>query len=374
MGGPLDGMKVVEFTGLGAAPFAAMMLGDMGADVVRIDRPPVPGAASPFPALGTRDDLLARNRRSIALDLKDPQDRATALALAGKAAVLIEGFRPGVMERLGLGPDVCHAANPALTYMRLTGWGQQGPLAQAAGHDLNYLALSGLLASFGRPGRPPAPPLNLIADFGGGGLLAAFGALCGVLHARATGAGQVVDSAMLDGSALMGTMIYGLHAIGRWSPQRGRNWIDGGAPYYDTYVCGDGKTLAIAPIEPHFYALFLDRAGIDDPLLRRQAGIDDWPESKARLAALFLQRSRDEWCALLEGTDACVSPVLDLAEAPTHPHNTARSLFVEFDGVRQPAPAPRFSRSPGALKRPPPVADENRLEIITEWLSTAKSA
>ncbi|WP_323040047.1 CaiB/BaiF CoA-transferase family protein [Gemmobacter sp.] len=365
MAGPLAGMKVVEFTGLGAAPFVAMMLGDMGADVVRIDRP---GAAGPYPGLGTRADLIARSRRSIALDLKAPADVATARDLVARAEVLIEGFRPGVMERLGLGPAECQARNPRLTYARITGWGQTGPLAQTAGHDLNYLALTGLLPSFGRPGGPPPPPLNLIGDFGGGGLLGAFGILCAVLQTRQSGRGQVVDCAMLDGAALMGTMVYSLHAIGHWAATRGRNWVDGGAPFYDSYECADGKCIAIAPIEPAFYRILLDRAGIDDPALQDPSDIDQWPDLKQRLARLFRTRTRADWCVLLEHTDACVSPVLGPSEAPHHPHNSARRVFVEHSGALQPAPAPRFDGATPDLALPPPYPDEHRAEILADWL------
>lgn len=367
MNGPLAGMKVVEFVGIGPCPFAAMMLADMGADVVRIERPPVPGAANPYSILGTHYDVMARSRRSLALDLKDPLARELALDLIARADALLEGFRPGVMEKLGLGPDVCLARNPRLVYTRVTGWGQSGPLAHAAGHDLNYIALSGLLPSMGRPGSPPPPPLNLIGDFGAGGMMSAFGVVCGVLNARATGQGQVVDSAMLDGTNLLGAMVHGFHAMGRWSGQRGRNWIDGGAPYYDTYECADGKLIAIGPIEPQFYALLLKLCGITDPQLLQVQDIDQWPQLKTRMAGVFRSRTRAQWCELLEGTDACFSPVLDLDEAPTHPQNRDRANFVTIGGVTQPAPAPRFERTPGRISREPPRPGEHGQEVVREW-------
>lgn len=367
MAGPLEGVRIVEFAGLGAAPFAAMMLGDMGADVVRIDRPPVGDVPGPYPVIGTRYDVMARSRRSIALDLKKANDRKTALDLAAKADGLLEGFRPGVMERLGLGPDECHAVNPRLVYARVTGWGQTGPLAQSVGHDINYIALSGLLPSVGRPGTPPPPPLNLIGDFGGGGMLAAFGMACGLLHAASSGKGQVVDCAMLDGSALLAAMMYGFKAMGGWSHVRGRNWVDGGAPYYDTYECADGKLIAIGPIEPNFYATLLALCGIEDEKLQEVSDIDRWPEQKAVMADIFATRSRAAWCELLEGTDACFSPVLDLHEAPEHAHNRARGNFIELAGVIQPAPAPRFSGTPGAAVRPPPEPGADRQQVLQDW-------
>lgn len=367
MSGPLEGLKVVEFVGLGPCPFAAMMLADMGADVIRIERPAAPGAPSPYPILGTRYDVMARNRRSLGLDLKHPLGRELALEMVGRADALLEGFRPGVMEKLGLGPAECMVPNGRLVYTRVTGWGQTGPLARAAGHDLNYIALSGLLPSMGRPGSPPPPPLNLIGDFGAGGMLAAFGTVCGMLSARTTGHGQVVDAAMLDGTNLLGAMVYGFHAMGRWSTQRGRNWIDGGAPYYDTYACADGKLIAIGPIEPQFHDLLLRLCDITDPQFQEPQDIDQWPELKAKMAAVFAGRSRAEWCALLEGTDACFSPVLDLDEAPLHPQNLARGNFVDVGGVTQPAPAPRFVRTPGSIRREPPRPGEHGPQILRDW-------
>jgi alpha-methylacyl-CoA racemase len=367
MSGPLTGLRVIEFVGLGPCPFAAMMLADMGADVIRIERPSKAGVPNPYPVLGTRYDVMARGRRSLALDLKQPEARELVLDLLSQSDVLMEGFRPGAMEKLGLDPNTCLARNPRLVYMRVTGWGQTGPLARSAGHDLNYLALSGLLPSMGRPGSPPAPPLNLVGDFGAGGMMSAFGVVCGVLHARATGQGQVVDSAMLDGSNLLGTMLYGFHAMGQWSPIRGRNWIDGGAPYYDTYECADGNLIAIGPIEQQFYHLLLELCGIDDPQFEQVHDIDQWPEIKSKMAVLFRSRTRAEWCSLLESTDACFSPVLNLDEAPAHPHNQARGNFVEIAEVTQPAPAPRFQRTPGAVRRPPPLSGEHSSEVLHDW-------
>jgi alpha-methylacyl-CoA racemase len=338
---------VIEMVGIGPCPFAAMMLADMGADVIRIDRKPDPNVPNPYPTLGTKYDVMARGRRSLALDLKDPRARRLLLDLVTRADALVEGFRPGVMERLGLGPDVCLERNPKLAYGRVTGWGQTGPLAQAAGHDLNYVALSGMLHAMGDADRPPAPPLNLVGDFGGGGMMLAFGVVCAMLEARTSGRGQVVDAAMTDGAALLGAMMYGLRAHGAWSAARGANFLDGGAPFYATYACADGKFIAVGAIEPQFYARLLALTGASDPAFARQWDQDDWPALKDKFAALFATRTRDAWCALLEGTDVCFAPVLDMDEAPRHPHNAARVAFVDVDGVTQPAPAPRFSRTPG---------------------------
>ena len=345
--GPLIGLRVIEMAGLGPCPFAAMMLADMGAEVVRIERKTDPAAPGPYPTLGTKYDVMARGRRSLALDLKDPQARTVLLGLVARADALVEGFRPGVMERLGLGPDVCHERNPKLVYGRVTGWGQHGPLAQAAGHDLNYVALSGMLHPMGDADRPPSPPLNLVGDFGGGGMMLAFGVVCAMLEARASGRGQVVDAAMTDGAALLGAMMYGLRAHGSWTAARGANLLDGGAPFYATYACADGRFIAVGAIEPQFYARLLALAGASDPAFAAQWDRDDWPALKEKFAALFATRTRDAWCALLEGTDSCFAPVLDMDEAPRHPHNAARQTFVDVDGVTQPAPAPRFSRTPG---------------------------
>lgn len=356
--GPLKGIRLVEFAGIGPAPFCGMLLSDLGADIVRIDRP---GAAGGHPT-----DVTARGRRSIALDLKQPAAVEICLRLLERADGLFEGFRPGVMERLGLGPDAVHARNPKLVYGRMTGWGQTGPLAQAAGHDINYIALSGALHAIGGEDAP-SPPLNVVGDFGGGSLYLALGLLAGILHARQTGQGQVVDSAVSEGAASLMSMFYGLVETGRWKDERGRNVLDGGAHFYNTYRCADGGHISLGPIEPHFYALLLEKAGIDDPLFRQQMAREHWPELKSRLAAVIAQRSRAQWCELLEGTDACFAPVLSLREAPLHPHNQARGSFVEIAGVRQPAVTPRFSATPGAIQSPPPAIGVHGREALSDW-------
>jgi alpha-methylacyl-CoA racemase len=340
--GPLSDVRVLELAGIGPAPFAGMMLADMGAQVIRIDRIPsgVGGAAA---AIMRNDGIVDRGRRSIALNLKDPRGVETALKLVERADVLIEGFRPGVTEKLGLGPAACHARNRKLVYGRVTGWGQTGPLAQAAGHDLNYIALSGALHAMGPKDRPPPPPLTLVGDYGGGGML------------QRSGAGQVVDAAMIDGAAALMAAPYGMMAKGYWSDERESNLSDGSAPFYTTYECADGGYVAIGPIEPQFYRLLLEKCEIADPSFAAQWERAQWPVLKAKLARLFRTRSRDEWCALLEGSDACFAPVLSMKEAPRHPHNRARGVFVETGGAAQPAPAPRFDRTPSALPRPAPA-------------------
>ena len=367
MTGPLAGIRVVEMVGLGPCPFAAMMLADMGAEVIRIDRKAVPGSPSPFPMLGTKYDVMARGRRSLALDLKRPAAREVVLRLIGKSDIVLEGFRPGVMERLGLGPDVCQARNAALVYGRITGWGQQGPLSQAAGHDINYIALTGMLHAMGRADGPPAPPLNLVGDFGGGAMMLAFGVVCAVLEARKSGKGQVVDAAMTDGAALLGAMMYGFRAFGAWGDQRGANMLDGGAHFYDTYACADGKFVSIGAIEPQFYALLLKLAGMDDPAFNAQMDASKWPELTEKFAAIFLMRSREAWCELLEGTDACFAPVLDMSEAPRHPHNVARGTFVDIGGVTQPAPAPRFSRTEPQIGITPALPGQHSAAVLGDW-------
>jgi alpha-methylacyl-CoA racemase len=340
--------------------------------VIRIDRKSK-GDDDPYPVLGTRHDVMARGRRSLALDLKKTAGRCTAMQLVQQADVLLEGFRPGVMERLGLGPDACLERNPKLVYGRVTGWGQDGPLAHAAGHDINYVALSGMLHAMGRGDSPPAPPLNLVGDFGGGGMMLAFGVVCAVLEARTSGKGQVVDAAMTDGAALLGSMMYGLRGAGGWSVQREGNLLDGGAPFYDTYACRDGKFISIGAIEPQFFATLLSLTGQNDPLFMKRWNKSHWPELKERFAALFATRTRDEWCRLLEGTDVCFAPVLDLEEAPRHPHNAARRTFVEIDGVTQPAPAPRFSRTAPATPSAPSSPGEDSAAILAEWGFTRQS-
>jgi alpha-methylacyl-CoA racemase len=367
MAGPLAGLRVIEMVGLGPCPFAAMMLADMGAEVIRIDRKAAPAAGGPFPMLGTKYDVMARSRRSLALDLKQPQGRQVLLQLVDKADVLLEGFRPGVMERLGLGPDACLARNPRLVFGRVTGWGQDGPLAQSAGHDINYVALTGMLHAMGTAGQPPTPPLNLVGDFGGGAMMLAFGVVCAVLEARKSGQGQVVDAAMTDGASLLGAMMYGLRGHGSWSDARGANMLDGGAPFYASYACADGKFISVGAIEPQFYRRLLELAGATDPAFEAQWRSAAWPELKEKFAALFRTRTRDDWCALLEGTDACFAPVLDLTEAPQHPHNRARGTFVEVDGVTQPAPAPRFSRTAAATPTPPRTPGADSAAILADW-------
>ncbi|NEX59469.1 CaiB/BaiF CoA transferase family protein [Noviherbaspirillum galbum] len=364
MAGPLAGLKVIEMAGIGPAPFCGMMLADMGADVIRVDRPEQASAAS---GERKRYDVLGRGRRSIAVDLKKAGSADMLLDLVEKADVLIEGFRPGVMERLGLGPDACLGRNAALVYGRMTGWGQDGPLSHAAGHDINYIAISGALHAIGRPGEPPVVPLNYIGDFGGGGMLLAFGVMCAVHEARRSGKGQVVDAAMTDGAALLSAMMYGFHADGSMSSQRGESLLDGGAHFYNTYACADGKHVAVGAIEPQFYALLLEKCGIDDPAFRAQRDVHGWPILKNRLADLFRTRTRAEWCALMEGSDACFAPVLDWDEAPAHPHNRSRATFMEIDGVVQPAPAPRFSRTPPDA--PPARGDAagNAAETLLAW-------
>jgi alpha-methylacyl-CoA racemase len=362
--GPLTGTKIVELAGIGPGPFCAMLLADLGADVVRVDRTTDPGLGIKKPVAF---DLYNRSRRSIAVDLKNPEGVETVLRLVTQADALIEGFRPGVTERLRLGPDVCLARNPRLVYGRMTGWGQTGPLAQAAGHDWNYIALTGALHAIGRFGEKPVPPLNLVGDFGGGSLYLAVGILAGILEAQRSGKGQVVDAAIVDGAASLMTLFYGLHRAGVWEDRRGVNLIDTGAHFGEIYETKDGKYVTVLAIEAKFYAELCERIGIDAKALPHQNDRSHWPELKARFAEVFKTKTRDEWCALLEGTDACFGPVLSLEEAPTHRHNVARGTFVEYDGVTQPAPAPRFSRTPGAIQRPPAAVGEHTDEALRDW-------
>jgi alpha-methylacyl-CoA racemase len=362
--GPLTGLKVVEFAGIGPGPFCGMLLSDLGADVVRIDRKGGRG--------GAPSDITARGRRSVALDLKSPAAIEACLKLMEAADAVFEGFRPGVMERLGLGPDVALKRNPKLVYGRMTGWGQTGPYASAAGHDMNYIAITGALHAIGTTEKP-IPPLNLVGDFGGGALYLAFGLLAGVIQARETGKGQVIDCAMSDGAASLMAMFYGFKASGVWKETRRSNMLDGGAHFYDTYQCADGKWISIGSIEPQFYALLLEKTGIDDPEFVRQHDRAIWPELHDKLAAVIAAKSQAEWCAIMEGTDVCFAPVLDLDEAPKHPHNAARKTFVEVAGVTQPAPAPRFSATPGAIQSPPPAVGAHDREALADWgLSTAE--
>lgn len=347
--GPLSHLTVVEFAGLGPGPFAAMMLADQGARVIRIDRPVRRSGASGIAHLTARhSDVLARGRESIVLDLKNPVHREVALDLVARADVLIEGFRPGVMESLGLGPEVCLARRPALVYGRVTGWGQTGPMAQAAGHDINYIALCGALHSTARRGQTPTPAPGMIGDFGGGGMLLAFGVLAAVMHARHSGQGQVVDAAVVEGAALLLALEYGWRSAGLWNAEAGTNTGDSGAHFYDAYACADGKYISIGAIEPQFYALLREKCGLTDSLFDRQWDQAQWPQLKERVADVFRQKTRQEWCALLEGSDVCFAPVLDLDEAPQHPHLQARQSFANVHGIVQPAPAPRFSATPAA--------------------------
>ena len=357
--GPLSGVRIVEFAGIGPGPFCGMLLSDLGADVVRVDRP----GNRP----GNPSDVTGRGRRSIALDLKNPEGIETALRLMEQAEGLIEGFRPGVMERLGLGPDVALARNPKLVYGRMTGWGQTGTLSHAAGHDLNYIALTGALHAMGRAGEPPAPPLNLVGDYGGGALYLAFGLCAGIIHARATGEGQVIDCAMTDGAASLASMFFGMRASGIWTDEREANLLDGGAHFYDTYECSDGKWVSIGSIEPQFYALLVEKAGLADADFQAQMDRSKWPSLKEKMVSVFKTRTRDEWCEIMEGTDICFAPVLSMAEAPDHPHNKARATFVEHAGVVQPAPAPRFSKTPGEIQRSPPGIGEHSEDVLSDW-------
>jgi alpha-methylacyl-CoA racemase len=342
--GPLTGIRVVELAGLGPAPFAGMMLADMGADVVRIDRPE-PTDARPL-------DPLKRGRRSITVDLKQPEGKDVVLRLCAASDALIEGYRPGVAERLGIGPDECLGANPRLVYGRMTGWGQEGPYAQAAGHDINYISLTGALAAIGSTGGPPVAPLNLVGDFGGGGMLLAFGVVCGVLEAQRSGQGQVIDAAMVDGASLLMGMMYGFRARGEWELARGANRLDGGAPYYGIYECADGKHVSVGPLEPQFYKAFVEVTGADPGLLDRQPDKDRWAADREHIAGILATKTRDEWAELFEGVDACVAPILDMEEAAAHPHNVARGTYHVSEGVVHPSPAPRFSRTTPEVGEP----------------------
>ena len=370
--GPLAGIRVVELAGIGPGPMCAMLLADMGATVLRIERPGPSDLGIERPR---RYDLLLRGRRAVVVDLKSPDGRALAQRLIDQADALIEGFRPGVTERLGLGPDDCLATNPRLVYGRVTGWGQEGPLAQAAGHDINYIALAGALHAFGRRGQPPTPPLNLIADYAGGALYLAFGLVCGILEARQSGRGQVVDTAMIDGAASLMTAFHGAVAAGLATHERGSNHLDGGAHFYNAFECADGGWISVAPIEGKFYAELLRRLDIDPASMPPQMDHDGWPAAQARLAALFKTRTRDQWCAILEGTDACFAPVLTTDEAPRHPHHIARGTYVEIDEIVQPAPAPRFSQTRPERPIPPQPSDPDQAEAaLAPWLDLAEIA
>jgi alpha-methylacyl-CoA racemase len=364
MSGPLRGTRVVEIAGLGAAPYCGMMLADMGAEVIRVERMPPP---PPLP------DILARGRRSIALDLKDPAAVDALLTLVEGCDALIEGFRPGVAERLGFGPEICLERNPRLVYGRMTGWGQDGPLAGAAGHDINYIALSGALHAIGERGGAPVPPLNLVGDFGGG-LLLAYGLVCGLYEARASGLGQVVDAAMLDAAASFMAMFSGFRHLGMFEEGPGENMLGGAAHFYGTYRTADDRFVAIAAIEPEFYRLLIEKLDLPPEELLpygfgglgRRTDRSGWAPLRQRLATLFASRTRDEWCRLLEGTDVCFAPVLPLSEAPTHPHNQARGTFIDVGGIEQPAPAPRFSRTPAGPVSPPPTPGIDTRRVLNE--------
>jgi alpha-methylacyl-CoA racemase len=360
--GPLSGVRVVEIAGIGPGPFCAMLLADLGAEVVRVDR-----ACSTGDPDSARYDILNRGRRSIVVDLKHEEGAAVVLRLVAEADVLLEGFRPGVAERLGVGPAPCLARNRRLVYGRMTGWGQEGPLAQAAGHDLTYAAVAGALAHIGRVGQLPTPPLNLVADFGGGGMLLALGVVAGLWHAQRTGEGQVVDAAMVDGTALLMAPFHGASAIGFWSDERGTNLLDSGAPFYDVYRCADGEEIAVGAIEPQFFAALLEVLGLAPGSLPDQNDQARWPELRAALTWAIAGRPRAEWLERAEGRDACLAPVLTMRQAADHPHLRARHTIVERDGVPQPAPAPRFSATPTALDRPPAVPGQHTDEVLDAW-------
>ena len=365
MAGPLQGLKIIEIAGIGPGPFAAMMLADMGADVLRVDRAAAVRGIATDPGL----DILQRGRRNIALDLKHPDGVSALLDLVGEADALIEGFRPGVMERLGIGPEVCAERNPRLVFGRMTGWGQDGPYAQAAGHDINYISLAGSLAHMGRVDTGPVPPLNMVGDFGGGGMLLAFGVVCGILEAARSGTGQVIDAAMVDGSAVLMSMFWAFSAMGVHDPDsRGTNLLDTGAHFYDVYRCADDAYISIGSIEPQFYAELLRLLDLtDDPDFATQMDRAAWPALKERLGEIFASRTRAEWCELLEHTDVCFAPVLTIAEAAEHPHNQARGTFTEVAGLVQPAPAPRFSRTEPEVASPPAHPGQHTREALLDW-------
>jgi alpha-methylacyl-CoA racemase len=366
MSGPLSGVRIIEIAGIGPGPFAAMLLADMGAEVIRVER--AGAVRDPLPE-GPHFDVLLRGRRNIAIDLKQPDGVDALLTLVESADALIEGFRPGVMERLGVGPDECAARNPKLVFGRMTGWGQSGPYSQAAGHDINYISLAGALAHFGRAGEAPVPPLNMVGDFGGGGMFLAFGVACALLEAQRSGQGQVVDTAMVDGSAVLMSMFWAFKAIGMHDENaRGTNLLDTGAHFYDVYRCSDGEYISLGSIEPQFYAELLRLTGLEgDPDFAAQMDRAKWPELKARLTELFATKSRAQWCEIMEHTDVCFAPVLTMSEAAQHPHNVGRDTFVEIGGITQPAPAPRFSRTTAEVSRPPAHAGTHTREILADW-------
>ena len=361
--GPLEGKKIIEIAGIGPGPFCAMVLSDLGAEVIRVDR--VSAVPNEFPST-PGVDLLNRGRKSVAFDLKNQEGIKALLRLVEEADALIEGFRPGVAERLGIGPEECLERNPRLVYGRMTGWGQTGPYSSMAGHDINYIALSGVLGAIGREGEAPVPPVNLVGDFGGGGMLLALGICAAFVEVQTSGKGQVVDAAMTDGSALLATMIHTFLSMGVWG-DRGTNMLDTGAPFYDVYECADGEYISLGSIEPQFYAELLRITGLDQEELPKQMDRSQWPKMKEKIAETVRTKSRDQWVELMEGTDVCFAPVLSPSEAYAHPHNVERETFIEVAGVKQPAPAPRFSRTPGAIDGPPPHPGEHTEEVLSSW-------
>ncbi len=355
--GPLKGLQIIEMAGIGPAPFCGMVLSDLGANVIRVDRVTSAGSVS-------RQEASNRGKKSIAVDLKTTKGIEVVLNLVEASDALFEGFRPGVMEKLGLGPDVCLQKNKKIVFGRMTGWGQEGPLALAAGHDINYISLSGVLATIGRPGSPPVPPLNLIGDYGGGGMLLALGLVAALFETKSSEKGQIIDAAMVDGSALLMTMIYTMRGMGLWKDSLGSNFLDGGAHFYDTYECKDGKYISIASIEPKFYQLLREITPLEDSIFDDQLSRESWPEQKKALKEIFLKKTQQEWCDLMEGTDICFAPVLNMAEAPEHPHNKARDTFIELEGIVQPAPAPRFSRTVPEVYPAPAYVGEHTEEVL----------
>ena len=361
MSGPLEGIRIVELAGIGPGPYACMLLADAGADVIKVDRP------GPQPASGPHWDLLNRSRRSVAIDLKLPEGLEVVLDLVAEADALIEGFRPGVAERLGVGPEDCFERNSRLVYGRMTGWGQHGPLAHSAGHDIDYIALAGALWPIGRAGEAPVPPLNLVGDFGGGGMMLAFGVTAALVEAQRSGKGQVVDAAMVDGAASLMTMTFAFRQLGGWRDERGSNLLDSGAHFYEVYETADGKWFAVGALEPQFYAALLGLIGLDQADLPAQNDRSTWPEMKRRFSEIFKSKTRDEWAATFEGTDGCGAPVLSPWEAHEHAHNRARGTFIEIEGVVQPAPAPRFDRTPAGVSRPPSFPGADTDEVLADW-------
>lgn len=371
LSGPLSGLRVIEMAAIGPVPFCGMLLADLGAEVIRIDRPPDSddrsGATSRVLSQAPERYVMHRGRRSVAVDLKRLEGRQALLRLASRADALVEGFRPGVMERLGIGPEACLARNARLVYGRMTGWGQEGPLAATAGHDINYIALSGALNNFARAGSRPVPPVNLVGDMGGGGLFLAFGVVCAVLEARSSGRGQVVDAAMIDGSAALTVILHSMLAQGRWQDRPGTNFSDTGSPFYEVYETRDGRYVAVGAIERPFWRQLLDCLDIDETELGDRDDPANWPSMKDRLAAVFRTRTRDEWAQVFAATDSCVTPVLSLTEAHLHPHHQARGTFVERGGIVQPGPAPRFSRTPPSNLRPPPAPGDQASQALADW-------